>query len=215
MPDLFIEETPFFTDEHRRLAASVANFVAAEVETRAVEGEERGEDEHFREMLGLLAQSGILSYAVPQLDNTPPLDLRSLCLIREALASDIHGRNYAVPGLADPDAGELLAHVDAVFFDANRVAFLDLQQQERPHPVDQRNAHLDQDQRPEIRITPGDRAARVDDRGHAAGNQPLGRDAVEVLVVDDGNLAGLQSLEELLRPAIDPSETLGAPKAPS
>ena len=86
MPDLFFEETPFFTDEHRRLAASVANFVAAEIETRTADEEGKGEDEHFREMLGLLAQSGLLSYAVPQLDNPPPLDVRSLCLLREALA---------------------------------------------------------------------------------------------------------------------------------
>ncbi len=86
MPDQFFEETPFFTDEHRRLATSVANFVATEVETRAALEDEQGEDEHFREMLGLLGQSGLLSYSVPQLDNRPPLDVRSLCLVREALA---------------------------------------------------------------------------------------------------------------------------------
>jgi acyl-CoA dehydrogenase len=86
MPDLFFEETPFFTDEHRRLAASVANFIAAEVETRAAEVEGRDEDAHFRELLGLLAQTGLLSYSVPQLDNTPAVDVRSLCLIRESLA---------------------------------------------------------------------------------------------------------------------------------
>ena len=86
MPDLFFEETPFFTDEHRRLAASVANFVAAEVETRASEDDESDADARFREILGLLAQSGLLSYSVPQLDNTPPVEVRSLCLIRESLA---------------------------------------------------------------------------------------------------------------------------------
>ena len=87
MPDLFFEETPFFTDEHRRLAASVANFVAAEVEPRAAEREgQEAEDAHFRELLGLLAQSGLLSYSVAQLDNKPPVDVRSLCLIRESLA---------------------------------------------------------------------------------------------------------------------------------
>ena len=87
MPDLFYEETPFFTDEHRRLAASVAQFVASEIERRAAgDEEEREGDEHFRELLGLLGQTGLLSYAVPQLDNTPPVDVRSLCLIREALA---------------------------------------------------------------------------------------------------------------------------------
>ena len=87
MPDLFFEETPFFNDEHRRLAASVAQFVATEIGPRAAgDEEERDGDEHFRELLGLLGQTGLLSYAVPQLDNTPPVDVRSLCLIREALA---------------------------------------------------------------------------------------------------------------------------------
>ncbi len=86
MPDLFFEETPFFAEEHRRLAASIAGFVASEVEPRAALEEERDPDEVFREMLGLLAQSGLLSYAVAQVDNAPPIDVRSLCLIREALA---------------------------------------------------------------------------------------------------------------------------------
>ena len=86
MPDLFFDETPFFTEEHRRLATSVANFVAAEIETRAVEEDEADTDGHFRVLLGLLGQSGLLSYSVPQLDNTPPVDVRSLCLIRESLA---------------------------------------------------------------------------------------------------------------------------------
>jgi acyl-CoA dehydrogenase len=87
MPDLFFEETPFFAEEHRRLAASIAGFVASEIETRAVrEEDEEDEDAAFREMLGLLAQSGLLSYSVAQIDNTPPLDVRSLCLIRESLA---------------------------------------------------------------------------------------------------------------------------------
>ena len=37
--DGFIEETPFFTDEHARLAASVSNFAAREVEPFAREEE--------------------------------------------------------------------------------------------------------------------------------------------------------------------------------
>ncbi|HYN83833.1 MAG TPA: acyl-CoA dehydrogenase family protein [Pyrinomonadaceae bacterium] len=87
MPDLFFEETPFFAEEHRRLAASIAGFVASEIEPRAGhEEDEAHADEAFRDMLALLAQSGLLSYAVPQVDNTPPIDVRSLCLIREALA---------------------------------------------------------------------------------------------------------------------------------
>lgn len=81
--DRFIEETPFFTDEHHRLAVSVAGFAAREIERRA--REETGADEEFREFLGLLAQADLLSYAVAR-DDSDALDVRALCLIREALS---------------------------------------------------------------------------------------------------------------------------------
>ncbi len=83
--DRFIEETPFFTDDHARLAAGVANFVAREIEPRVVEEEEQGIDTYFRETLGVLAQADLLSYAVARGDGTP-LDARALSVVREALA---------------------------------------------------------------------------------------------------------------------------------
>src|SRR5687768_7529468 len=87
--DRFITETPFFEEEHAPLAEGVAVFVAREIEPRAVRAEsgEVDEDAHFRELLDLLAQSGLLSYAVaPGGGETRPLDTRALCVIREALA---------------------------------------------------------------------------------------------------------------------------------
>lgn len=83
--DRFIEETPFFTDEHARLAASVANFAAREVEPLAAAEEGPGADEHFRALLSLLAQADLLSYAVARGDGAP-LDSRALCVVRESLA---------------------------------------------------------------------------------------------------------------------------------
>src|SRR5918997_6680760 len=83
--DGFIEETPFFTDEHARLAASVSNFAAREVEPFAREEEGPDADAHFRALVTLLAQADILSYAVARGDGTP-LDARALCLVRESLA---------------------------------------------------------------------------------------------------------------------------------
>lgn len=80
--DTFIAETPFFTTEQRNLAASVAGFVASEIEPRA--GEEADTDAHFRSLLALLAEAGLLQYAVASAGT--PLDTRSLCLIREALS---------------------------------------------------------------------------------------------------------------------------------
>ncbi len=99
LQERFIEELPFFTDEHRRLATSVANFVAREIETRYRAAEEEGDaDEHFRETLKLLAEAGLLRYAVvgghEMFESAAGggealrsrLDTRSLCLIREALS---------------------------------------------------------------------------------------------------------------------------------
>ncbi len=83
--DRFIEETPFFTDEHARLAASVANFAAREVEPYAHVEEGPDADEGFRALLSLLAQADLLSYSVARGDGRP-LDSRALCVVRESLA---------------------------------------------------------------------------------------------------------------------------------
>ena len=80
--DTFITETPFFTTEQRNLATSVAGFVATEIEPRGAE--EQDTEAHFRDLLALLAQAGLLRYAVASAGER--LDTRSLCLIREALS---------------------------------------------------------------------------------------------------------------------------------
>ncbi|HMF55280.1 MAG TPA: acyl-CoA dehydrogenase [Pyrinomonadaceae bacterium] len=80
--DRFIQQTPFFTDEQRELAESVASFAAREIEPRA--SEEAETDAQFRGFVSALAQAGLLRYAVA--DAGKPLGVRSLCLIREALS---------------------------------------------------------------------------------------------------------------------------------
>lgn len=78
--DHLISQLPFFNQEHRNLAQSVAQFVEQEIEPRAaVEDDVEG---LARDFVGLLARAGILNYAVAE----TKLDIRSLCLIREALA---------------------------------------------------------------------------------------------------------------------------------
>ena len=95
--DQFIEQTPFFSADHRSLAKSIAAFVEQEIETRAIE--ERDADERTREYVSLLAAAGGLRYAVA----TPqrPLDVRALCLIREALAysSSLADSAFVMQGL--------------------------------------------------------------------------------------------------------------------
>ncbi len=83
--DGFVEGNPFFTDEHARLAASVSNFAAREVEPFAREEEGPDADASFRSLLSLLAQADLLGYAVAR-GGGAPLDARSLCVVREALA---------------------------------------------------------------------------------------------------------------------------------
>src|SRR6185436_1562210 len=80
--DKFIDQLPFLTDEHRTLAADIESLVKLEIEPRAIE--ERDVDAQLREFVGVLATADALHYAVA----TPgrKLDVRALCLIREALS---------------------------------------------------------------------------------------------------------------------------------
>jgi acyl-CoA dehydrogenase len=78
--DNLISQLPFFTPEHRSLAQSVARFVAQEIEPRA--GDEEDIEGLARDFVNLLAQAGLLNYAIAE----SKLDVRSICLIREELA---------------------------------------------------------------------------------------------------------------------------------
>jgi acyl-CoA dehydrogenase len=78
--DQLISELPFFTPEHHALVQTVTQFVTEEIEPRA--SDEEDVEGLAREFVKLLAQAGVLSYAVAE----SKLDVRSVCLIREALA---------------------------------------------------------------------------------------------------------------------------------
>jgi acyl-CoA dehydrogenase len=78
--DRLISQLPFFTPEHRNLAASVAQFVAQEIEPRAAV--EDNIEDVAKDFVHLLAGADLLRYAVAE----SKLDVRSLCLIREELA---------------------------------------------------------------------------------------------------------------------------------
>ncbi|MCA1557583.1 MAG: acyl-CoA dehydrogenase family protein [Acidobacteria bacterium] len=65
------------------MAARVADFAVHQVEPR-VEEEEADVDAQFRALFALLADAGLFRYAVAQ--SGAQLDVRSLCLIREALS---------------------------------------------------------------------------------------------------------------------------------
>ncbi len=82
---------PFFDDAHRRLAAHLAQWSAAELVPR----EHDDVDAACRDLVRRLGAAGWLRYCVPAADGgaLPELDSRALCLARETLA-------YA-DGLAD------------------------------------------------------------------------------------------------------------------
>jgi acyl-CoA dehydrogenase len=84
MIDNFIEEMPFFTNEQRNLATRVVDFAAHQVEPRAAE-EGQDVDAQFRALFALLADAGLFRYAVAS-GAGAKLDVRALCLIREALS---------------------------------------------------------------------------------------------------------------------------------
>lgn len=80
--DSFIEQLPFFTPEHRTIASDIASFVEQEIEPWALE--ELDPEKLIRDYVSVLAKAGALRYAVASQDSK--LDVRALCLIREALA---------------------------------------------------------------------------------------------------------------------------------
>jgi len=78
--DRLINQLPFFNPEHQNLAQTVAQFVADEIEPRAASEEDV--EGTARQFVSLLASTGLLKFAVAE----TKLDIRALCLIREALA---------------------------------------------------------------------------------------------------------------------------------
>ena len=78
--DHFVAQLPFFDPEHRTLAQTVATFVEQEIEPHA--GAEDDVDGLAKHFVNILAQAGLLKYSVA----VSHLDVRALCLIREALS---------------------------------------------------------------------------------------------------------------------------------
>src|SRR5438874_8037455 len=81
--DLFITTTPFFTKEHLALVKHVAEFAEREIEVRAGD-DEQDVDEGLRSYIMLLFEADLLRFAVAVPGQS--FDLRSFCLIREALS---------------------------------------------------------------------------------------------------------------------------------
>ena len=81
----------------------------------------------------------------------------------------------------------------------DRLAVLDLLEELGAGGIDQANPSLDERQRAGIRIVAGRRRRHVHDHAHPALEQLLGRDQVEVGVVDDRDVVGPETPDEALR----------------
>jgi acyl-CoA dehydrogenase len=88
MPDRSYLDWPFLDDEHRALALALDAWASEHVGDVDEVGED-GLDARCRELVGALAAGGWLGYTVPAAygGRHDELDVRSLCLVREALAS--------------------------------------------------------------------------------------------------------------------------------
>lgn len=99
MADTSFLSWPFFTDAHRALARDFDAWCEREIEP--LEGQENEDlDGTCREIVRRLGAGGWLWHAVA-LDSTAPMDVRSLCLIRETLGrhSGIADFAFALQGL--------------------------------------------------------------------------------------------------------------------
>ena len=70
--------------------------------------------------------------------------------------------------------------------------------------VDEAHAAADEEQRPWVRVAARLRRRHVDDDAHPRLDELLGRDAVDVGVVDDRDVLGAEAAHELLRPPAEP-----------
>jgi acyl-CoA dehydrogenase len=93
-------ELPFFDDPHRRLAPALTE-ISRELAPLAARGEAGDADGAGRDALRILSNRGLTRRLVPREYGGEGLDLRTLCLIREAVAgvSALADSVFAVQGL--------------------------------------------------------------------------------------------------------------------
>ena len=98
----------------------------------------------------------------------------------------------------------LLTDADGVAVDADLHALLDGGEDLGADVVQQHDAVRDEQIRAEVRVTPGDARLRVDDGGDLGRHERLGRDPVEVDMVDHRDVAGVEPPHESLGSAVQP-----------
>ena len=151
-----------------------------------------------RELEGLEHDLRFALHVLERVDREP------LQLAADRGARGGHDRLDLVRVANDALADELVVAPDlAVLGDADDVALVESLEQLGPDPVDETDARAEKADRAAVRVAAADRVVDVEHRDDPGVDEPVGRDAVEVAVVDDGDLAGFGPLHEVLGPAVD------------
>ena len=107
-------------------------------------------------------------------------------------------------GLQHALGDDRVALVEDVAVEPHQGAVGDPAQHLAADVVDQRDARLEQQPGAEVGVPAGDRPGGVDDGRGTGGDQLVGRHAVQVGVVDHGDVAGREALDQNLGPQVHP-----------
>src|ERR1700751_6411881 len=89
MPDKSFLSWPFFDERHRALAAGIESWCAANPSSgHGADGSHGDLNAACRDLVRQLGRDGWLAHTAPDPGTTAPLDVRTLCLMRETLARD-------------------------------------------------------------------------------------------------------------------------------
>ena len=127
-------------------------------------------------------------------------------------ARRVHGGLDLVGGERVPGGDQLVATPDLGAFDTNLLALAQAVEHVLTGSVDERDAGLHDANRAAVRVAARDRLTGVHDRGYAGSDEPFRGDPVEVPMVDDGDVARLEPLHEVLGPAVDASRAGQGPR---
>src|SRR6201987_4718434 len=87
MPDKSFLSWPFFDERHRALAAGIESWCAANPSSgHGADGSHGHPNAACRDLVRQLGRAGWLAHTAPDPGTTAPLDVRTLCLMRETLA---------------------------------------------------------------------------------------------------------------------------------
>jgi hypothetical protein len=100
---------------------------------------------------------------------------------------------------------DLLAQVESLAVEADGLAVGHAVEDISTRVVNQRDAGLHEQLRPEIGVTPADARRGVHDGGHLAPDQGLRAHPVQVGMIDNRDVAALEPLGEILGPSVQTS----------